>query len=153
MAHRSVGMLISSIYKNTHLLHAHHLKKHQLGSGQFAFFWLIHKNPGINQENLSQRLKVNKATTAKVVKKLMEMKLVKREKYNLDLRNYKLSLTKKGEALVPELKPIMQHTTKTLTKDFSYKETEIIIHLLNKMLNNIEEEVLNTVKTVHAEQE
>ena len=46
------------------------LEPYNIGSGQYIFLMVLLKNNGISQEELSDYLKIDKATTAKAVRKL-----------------------------------------------------------------------------------
>lgn len=61
---RDIGTLARTI----HYLHDLHFKELALQRGQFIFLTRICENTGINQNDLSLLLKVDKSTTAKAVK-------------------------------------------------------------------------------------
>ena len=63
---RDIGTLARTI----HYLHDLHFKELALQRGQFIFLTRICENTGINQNDLSLLLKVDKSTTAKAVQKL-----------------------------------------------------------------------------------
>ena len=81
--------------------------------------------------------KVNKATTARAIDKLVKEGYVIRKKDPTDKRAYKIYLTDKGKKIEPEIKKILQQLTITLSSDFSEDEKKSIFVLLEKMSQNI----------------
>lgn len=70
---RDIGTLARTI----HYLHDLHFKELALQRGQFIFLTRICENTGINQNDLSLLLKVDKSTTAKAVQKIDRCRLYK----------------------------------------------------------------------------
>ena len=60
---RSVGKYISILYRYAQSYIATHLKPLGIGSGQYMFLVALYKNDGYSQEQLSQSLMIDKATT------------------------------------------------------------------------------------------
>lgn len=67
-----------------------------LQKGQFIFLTRICENKGINFIELSKILTVDKSTTTKAVKKLIEAGYINKEQDEKDKREYKLYPTKKA---------------------------------------------------------
>ena len=65
---RDIGTLARTI----HYLHDLHFKELALQRGQFIFLTRICENTGINQNDLSLLLKVDKSTTAKELNRLFK---------------------------------------------------------------------------------
>ena len=72
---RDIGTLARTI----HYLHDLHFKELALQRGQFIFLTRICENTGINQNDLSLLLKVDKSTTAKAVQKLTAAGYINRQ--------------------------------------------------------------------------
>jgi len=70
MKREPFGKYIAAVYRHQQILINHHLKSYGIGSGQYVFLVKIHENPGISQKELSKLVKIDKATTAKALKKL-----------------------------------------------------------------------------------
>ena len=71
-----------------------------LEKGQYQFLVRICENPGINQERLSNMLKVDKTTTAKAVKKLISKDYILKEQSEKDKRAFKLYPNEKAKEVL-----------------------------------------------------
>ena len=96
------------ISRCTHKFFAREMKKIGVTLGQFSFLLEIHQHPGISQEKLSGQLMISKSTTASIIRQLLESGLIRRITDPDDKRNYNLSLTEKGEILIPEIEKTVQ---------------------------------------------
>lgn len=113
------------------------LENTDIKSGQHHFMYVICDNEGINQKELSERLKIGKATTTKAVKSLMESGYVKREKYEDDKRFYKLYLTDKGREIAPLVRETFREVSEIYSSGFTEEESEEAIKILEKIFNNV----------------
>ena len=68
----SIGKSMSIIYRYRQILINHKLKPYDLGYGQYIFLINIERNLGISQKELTKLVMIDKATTAKALKKLEE---------------------------------------------------------------------------------
>ena len=114
-------------------------KMEQLGTLNCSppYIVAIHHNPGLSQNELSEFLKIDKGAVAKTVKHLLEKSFIERKKDPLDNRGYKLYLTKKGEALMPNLLAIESEFERKITDGMSLEEKELLKKLINKAATNI----------------
>lgn len=110
--------------------------KLNLTSGTYPFLLVLYRKEGINQNEISRELNVDKAMSARSIKKLIDLHYIKKKEDEKDSRAYKLYLTKKGRAIVPEIKKEIQQWIKTITKDFSKDEEELLEELLSRVLSN-----------------
>lgn len=128
---------IGSIYRATNSFTDYLVNHLSLEKGQYQYLVRINENPNINQETISNLLQVDKATTAKAIKKLIEKGYATKVKSSEDKRNYQLSLTLKGKEICDFLKKEEQYCTKMALKNFSNQEQEELLLLLSKMHDNI----------------
>lgn len=91
---RDIGTLARTIYYLPDL----HFKELALQRGQFIFLTRICENAGINQNDLSLLLKVDKSTTAKAVQKLTAAGYISRQRSSTDQRQWQLVPTAKAWA-------------------------------------------------------
>jgi DNA-binding MarR family transcriptional regulator len=133
---QSIGKLISCLYRNSQVYLGKELEQYHIGSGQFSFLMALYHEEGITQECLAYYLKVDKATSARAVKKLVRAGLVKRKKDLQDKRKLKVFLTKKGKRMEPEIKEISSEWTAILFSGFTKDEKKEIASLLEKMAEN-----------------
>ena len=93
-------------------------------------------NDGITQEELSGIVCLDKATTARGVKKLEKLEYLTREVNPDDRRAYRLHLTKNATDMRPRLKRILKNSTDMVTQNLSEDEKETFENLLSKMIAN-----------------
>ena len=147
MKNESFGKYIAAINRGAQSLINKKLEGVDIGSGQHDFLYVISNNEGISQKELSERLKIGKATTAKTVKNLMKSGYIKRERNTNDKRFYKLYLTEKGKEIAPLVNSTFQELTEIYSKGFTVEESTQILISLKKILDN----VYNAVKDIDCE--
>jgi DNA-binding MarR family transcriptional regulator len=112
------------------------MQKYGLGSGHFFFLRILMSREGISQKELSNILDVDKATTAKAMKKLAEAGYVKREIDSLDTRIYRLFLTDNGKKIGQELRRLGANFEEILTEGLSEDEKQQLQSLLHRAATN-----------------
>jgi len=133
----SLGRWIWIIHRHIRIYIDHHLEDHDMGSGQVSFFMELSREDGISQEQLSERLEVDKATTARAIRKLLDLGYVERRRDERDRRAYCLFLTKRGQELIPVLREKLHALTRQLSIGFSDQEREQAQGYLERMAGNI----------------
>ena len=118
----SIGRLISSIHRNIYIYIDEEFKEFGIGNGQFSFLRALQNEDGINQETLTAKFGVNKATTARAVAKLVKEAYVIRKRDEADKRAYKIFLTKKGREIESKLMSVSQRLTEALTTGLTENE-------------------------------
>lgn len=111
-----------------------------LEKGQYLFLVRICENPGINQETLSNLLNVDRTTTAKAVKKLVEKDYVIKKHNESDKRAFELYPSQKARQIHSVLKNEEQLSTENSLKGFNEEEIELLLDLLERMRRNIEKD-------------
>lgn len=104
--------------------------------GQFIFLTRVCENKGINFRELSRILAVDKSTTTKAVKKLIEAGYLNKEQDEKDKREYKLYPTEKGLEVYELIIDEENRNIEICMKGLSEKEREIVGNLLEKMSEN-----------------
>lgn len=136
----SFGNSISTIYRHLQIYINQKLSIFGFGSGQYLFFINIAKEDGISQKELSEKLLIDKATTAKAIKKLSKLGYISSTQNNLDKRSFYLNLTTKGKLILPEVSTVLQQTTNILQQGLSFDQVDMAEKLLNQLLINITNE-------------
>ncbi|KAJ52733.1 DNA-binding MarR family transcriptional regulator [Clostridium tetanomorphum] len=149
MQEQSFGRYVSVIYRHLQILLNHRLNSYGIGSGQYIFLSAIYKNEGISQKELTNLIKIDRATTAKALKKLEKNGYVNRVQDSEDKRYYKLYLTKKGIEFIPTLKNILNDLTNMLCMGMSNEQYTETLKSLNLILNNVQ----NAVELLRIEEE
>lgn len=114
-------------------------KQFNLQKGQYMFITRVCENPGINFMDLSNMLKVDKTTTTKAVKKLIDIGYLNKQQDENDKREYKLTPTKKA---LDVYEFIIREESKQFEisfKGFSEEEKKTATELIKRMSENIEE--------------
>lgn len=137
---RSVGTLSRAIHSKSDF------KFKQLGlqKGQYMFLTRVCENYEINLVDLSTMLKVDKATTTKAVKKLIDLGYINKKQNEKDKREYQLTPTRKGvqiyNLLIKEEKKQLDISFDGFTQDEKVEATK----LLERMSKNIDKYWLGT---------
>jgi DNA-binding MarR family transcriptional regulator len=134
--YKSIGFWLSSIHRRAKSYYEKDLSKFGLGSGTHVFLTELFHQDGINQQELSEKLQVDKATTTRAVKKLVELGYVKREKDKVDNRAYNIFLTRKAKEIVPEIRKIRRSWNAILSHGFTNEEKKSMLDLLRRMSIN-----------------
>ena len=112
-------------------------KKFNLQKGQYMFITRICENPGINFVELSNMLKVDKTTTTKAVKKLIDLGYINKEQDEKDRREYRLIPCEKAFEVYDF---IIREEQKQLEISFKgFSKEEMAVKLIERMSINIEE--------------
>ncbi|MBP2643820.1 MAG: hypothetical protein H6Q67_1707 [Firmicutes bacterium] len=131
------GKHISLIYRYSQIFFNAELKKYNLGSGQYIFLVNLFKNNGINQEELSDIVKIDKATTARAVAKLVKEKYVIRKISENDKRAYNLYTTEKAESIKNILFGILDSWNRIMLEDLDSEDRKTLFKLIDKVGINI----------------
>jgi DNA-binding MarR family transcriptional regulator len=133
---REVGMLARSIQSISDI----RFREFKLQRGQFIFLTRICEHPGINLIDLSNILKVDKATTTKAIQKLIEENYVLRERDSVDKRMWHLFPTLKAKEIYSFIIQDENRNLEVCLKGFTPEERHTVHQLLKKMCGNIEQD-------------
>lgn len=112
----------------------------RLQRGQFIFLTRICECPGINLIELSNILKVDKATTTKAIQKLMEENYVVRERNHSDKRMWHLFPSSTAQEIYPYIIQEENRNIEICFNGFSPEEKDTVYQLLKKMRENVEQD-------------
>ncbi|GAB6988542.1 MarR family winged helix-turn-helix transcriptional regulator [Paenibacillus pini] len=134
MKKEPIGKLISYIHRQNQKRLAKQLAPYGIGSGgQHSFLKVVLHNPGITQDQLTQQLKFDKATTARSIKQLEQSGYIERKPDPDDRRSQLLYPTLKAQEFYPMLQSILDDHNKKLTCHISSEEEDLLISLLHKI--------------------
>lgn len=131
-----IGKYIGEIHRISCMHLSKKFSKFGIGSGQYLFLLNLYKNEGITQEELSEKLKLDKATTARAIKKLELEGYVTRSKRENDRRAYSLMTTKKAQIIKEEVYLIMNEWEHMVKNCFTEEESKALMSLLRKLTNS-----------------
>ncbi len=133
---REVGALARAIQSVNDI----RFRKIKLQRGQFIYLTRICEYPGINMIELSNILRVDKATTTKAVQKLMEEGYILRERDEEDKRMWRLSPATKAKDIYSLLIEEENRNLEVCFKDFTQEEKEVAHTLLKRMRENVDQD-------------
>lgn len=133
---REVGMLSRCIQSISDIK----FREINLQRGQFIFLTRICEQPGINLIELSNILKVDKATTTKAIQKLLKEKYVLRERDVADKRMWHLFPSSKAKEIYSYIIQEENQNIEICLKGFTLEERHTVYQLLKKMRENIEQD-------------
>lgn len=131
-----IGRYIAEIHRASGIYFTKRFNKFGIGSGQCLFLLTLYDNNGMTQEKLTKKLKLDKATTARAIKKLEDEGYVKRIKKEDDRRAYNLMITEKAEEIKEEVYSIMNEWESMIKNCIKREEAEELLILLGKLANS-----------------
>lgn len=129
----AIGKYIGEIHRSSCIYFGKKFKRFGIGAGQYLFLLNLYKHDGITQEELAQKVKLDKGTTARAIKKLEDQGYVKRVKKENDRRAYKLEVTEKAEQIKKDVYVIMNEWENEVRKCLANEESQELASLLNKL--------------------
>jgi DNA-binding MarR family transcriptional regulator len=115
------------------------LDKFQLSSGTYPFLLILKSNEGISQNQISKELNVDKALSARAIKRLISLGYIKKEENEDDIRSYKLYLTDKARSVIPDIIEELNKWIDIITEGLTEQEKSTVIDLLGKIMKNANE--------------
>ena len=112
------------------------LVEHDFKVADLKYLLIISENKDIKLQELAMALNVDKAVVTRTIKRLVELEYVNKDIDEKDSRSFKLSLTKKSEKRLAELKSIFKEWYDKLTINFTEYEKSMYIGLMKKAYEN-----------------
>ncbi|MGE5703590.1 MAG: MarR family winged helix-turn-helix transcriptional regulator [Clostridia bacterium] len=139
-AEESHGQYISAIYRHMQILISAELAPFRIGSGQYIFLMAVAFQQPITQKALSEKLLIDKTTTAKAIAKLEAEGYVRRKADPTDNRYHLLYLTDSGREVVPKVQEALARVKNKTRKGISDEEYDLLVNLLKIVLRNLTEQ-------------
>ncbi|MEG2353318.1 MAG: MarR family transcriptional regulator [Clostridium sp.] len=134
-----LGKSIAEIYRQNSKFLSTEFQNFGIGSGQYFFLIELYKNDGISQEVLSERLQVDKGTTARSMKRLEENGYISRLRCENDKRSYKVFLTEKALGIKLDFFKILYKNEKRIKNLVTDEELNMVKTLLKKISKGLGE--------------
>ncbi len=128
--------LVNRIYRYTQAYTNEVLEKYRLGSGTYPFLLSLWVQEGVNQNQISKELNIDKAMSARAIKRLIELGYIKKVDDRKDSRAFNLYLTEKARAVVPAVKDELRVWNEMITEGLDEDGKEQVIDLLGRILEN-----------------
>ncbi|GAA0084200.1 MarR family winged helix-turn-helix transcriptional regulator [Clostridium sp. CTA-7] len=130
----NIARYISQIQRKANIFFLKELSHLGIGYGQFLFLMELYEEDGVRQEDLSEKLNIDKGTTARAIKKLECESFIYRNEDKNDRRAYRVFLTEKGIELKDEIYKVAIKWENNLTKNLTLEEKNIMLNLLKKCI-------------------
>lgn len=124
------------------------LEKFNITIGIYPYLLVLSRMSGINQSEISREINVDKAMSARAIKKLISLGYIKKIEDSKDTRAYKLYLTEKGTDVVPHIVEALRDWFEILLGNAKDEEVEITHKILSEALKNGEKWRKNFCKGV-----
>ncbi|HEX3021866.1 MAG TPA: MarR family winged helix-turn-helix transcriptional regulator [Lachnospiraceae bacterium] len=124
---RCINSISDMNYKDIHLQ-----------KGQFIYLIRVCENPGVNQIDLSNLLKVDKTTTTKAIQKLIKEGYIERRLDSTDKRMWRLYPLPRALNAYEFITNRENLSNKYYFNDFQDGEAETLLNLLAKLRRSIE---------------
>ncbi len=108
-----------------------------IGAGQGPYLFLLYIQDGQSQQELSNKLLLDKAATVRSINRLEEAGCVERVTDPKDNRSYKIFLTEKGRSVRPQLEKALSEVIEVLNVGLSEEEQDMTRKIFRRILNNI----------------
>ncbi|WP_061414733.1 MarR family winged helix-turn-helix transcriptional regulator [Lactococcus sp. DD01] len=112
-------------------------KELKLAKGQYLYLSRIFENPGINQQQISELLCVDKSTASRAINQLVEKKLIKKVEDTGNKKNKLLYVTSHGKEVYPILNRELHYSTQVALSGLNAQEISQVENLLGKISQNI----------------
>lgn len=127
---------VSHLYRCTQAYTDEKLAEYEITSGTYPFLLLLNKKDGISQNQISAELDVDKALSARAVKKLIEQGYVQRNVDEKDCRAFRLYLTEKGRTVVPKICEVLDEWIRMISEGSTEEEYRVATEFLKRALKN-----------------
>lgn len=140
---RGAGMIGCMKYINTTarcaiLYRSERLSGSGLNGYQCGYILNICRTPGITQDQLAQRLHVNRSNVTRQLALLEENGFVERRRSELDRRAIEVYPTEKAFAVLPSVQNVLHEWNDYLTQDFTEDEKASFIGFLERVAHKAE---------------
>jgi len=128
--------IMSIITRNHYIFMNHELKHLELTEGQVPCLMVLSKKRGITQDDLSRMFHIDKGTIARAIKKLEEKGMVNKVQDPVNRRRYLLSLTPKGEQVIPVILQAEKKWEDLIFQGFSDEERSLMQEGMRRLAEN-----------------
>jgi DNA-binding MarR family transcriptional regulator len=136
----SVGRLITRIDRELNARAAQEFKPFGVGAGQFRILAELFHEDGLCQEELTARVGVDKANTARAVDKLEKLGYVRRRRDAEDYRMKRVHLTDEAHSIRSGFLAALERWNALVGDHFSEKEHRVLLLLLKRLDKALEPE-------------
>ncbi|MBU5274475.1 MarR family transcriptional regulator [Levilactobacillus brevis] len=103
------------------------LQPYRLNASMYYYILRIHEQPKLTQDRLISLTYLNPSNVTRAVNQLVNLGYVRKRQSKTDKRVSELSLTKKGEALYPEIVKLRQEVADGLLTDIPAEQHDALV--------------------------
>lgn len=103
------------------------LQPYRLNASMYYYILRIHEQPRLTQDRLIALTYLNPSNVTRAVNQLVNLGYVRKRQSKADKRVYELSLTKRGEALYPEIVKLRQEVADQLLADVPAADHDALV--------------------------
>ena len=131
-----VSLLIVMARRRLKQVVASRLTRYSLGPQQFWVLLELRREEGISLHELAVRTWTDDPTACRMVNKLVERGLIRRDEDPADRRRFRLGLTAKGNKLANELESFASEMKSSVTRGLSGADRKNLVSLLRRVITN-----------------
>lgn len=139
LKHKIIGRNISILYRSESTFFDKQIRDINTNKIQVEILLFIKDNPDTNLTEINNYFKFNKATITKIVKHLEKEKFISTSVNTQDRREKIITITAKGEYILPEIKEIFNNWESVISRNISDEHIEITRNVLAQMVKNLEQ--------------
>lgn len=137
----NLGRLVSIFDRLMKMYYDRGLSEFEIGWGQQFFVEYLYRHPGASPQEMTEYIRVDKATLSKIIKKLAEIDYIKVVGDEEDRRVKHLYLTEKAVPAVEQVRRLHAGFFDTISAGISAKELALAEQILQQMTDNINQKV------------
>lgn len=134
---RPLQVYFSIIYRYGRVMHDKAMERFGMTGQQMGYIGWINRSPGISQEELAKRLRIDKGAVAKSIKHLTEEGFVEKRKNPEDRRAYCLFPTEKAVEMCAQGERCYREFEREIMKGLTPGEEKTFEELLSRVTDNL----------------
>ncbi|MFT8352205.1 MarR family winged helix-turn-helix transcriptional regulator [Clostridium saccharoperbutylacetonicum] len=132
----NLAKFISVAHRRTQIFYKENLEKLELKSGQFIYIVCICETPGQTQDELSNKLIIDKSTVTKFLSQLEAEGYITKKTSSLDRRAFNVFPTDKAIKIYPKIIELQEKWHTCLIEGFSNIESDVFEKLMELVMKN-----------------
>ena len=134
---RSPGRRLGMLHRLNMAYMTGPLSEMGISNGKIGFLMSVLQFEGIVQEELTNKLCIDRAATARALQAMERQGLVRREEDREDRRKKRVYPTEKARALQPELMGLLERHNEALFAGLSPDEQDQFLDMLDRLVGNL----------------
>ena len=133
------GRFISILHRKAQIHWTQILKDVGISAAEYPILICLNYQDGITQEEITERLGIDKSAVTRVIQSLYEKGMVERKKDKIDRRCNRIYLTEEGKKTKEPNEQTKKEWSDTLMKGMTEEEKILFLRLLIQAVNNIKD--------------